>query len=302
MNIREEIIKSQQTVASLLVNPPPSDIIDPALYAERKPYVDKECQLITYMATRAVPIRFDIDDDNLLDVGYDFGRELLDIPEEGEDILIPIDPMMPYPLSLFYGQLLGGEGSHKHALLCGYVLSDGRDILAHPKESYDEARFVIVDLYKWPSGPIPWMVDSVSIRTDRSVRLITSPSEFYMMAREDTDELERVAARATQAINFMVACYGLLNMKHTIKQETDPPEKLNEARRKKGKIELTKSVVVKLDPRYVVHEGATRTHASPRPHWRRGHVRTMKSGKRVPVQPHMVMGEVPLPNEYVVKK
>lgn len=41
------------------------------------------------------------------------------------------------------------------------------------------------------------------------------------------------------------------------------------------------------------HRGGT--HASPRPHWRRGHLRTYKTGLQVPVAPHIVGASGPVP-------
>lgn len=68
-----------------------------------------------------------------------------------------------------------------------------------------------------------------------------------------------------------------------IETEIKPDAKLNKARIKKGKVPLFEYKVLKIDPQSTVSDGSTLsgTHASPRTHLRRGHIRRLKNGTTV---------------------
>ena len=295
MNIRDEIMESMTKIKKSLTPKNPIFIEKP----ERAPYVEREFQLITYMLRKAIPIRMDRSTIDLLEVGADFGEELLDMNDESVDAMVMnVTPRLPYDVVMFYGPLMNSEweDQQNRILLAGYINSQGND-------AGEKNALVIVDIYKSRALPrnISWFPDSVAFRLDPNPAILTSPSEGYLLEPDDPD-LEKIKDRGSQAIHYFVACYGMLNMKHTMTTETSPAEKLQKAREAKGKLPLPTTVEVKLDPRYAIRGAGPGTHASPRPHWRRGHVRTLQSGKRVPVQPHMVMGDAPLPKELVVKK
>ena len=76
--------------------------------------------------------------------------------------------------------------------------------------------------------------------------------------------------------------------------EKYPAAGLNAHRIKKGKVPLFSHHVVTIDPKRIVYEHGDGTdangikRASPRLHWRRGHVRTLSSGKKVGVPPCII--------------
>lgn len=68
-----------------------------------------------------------------------------------------------------------------------------------------------------------------------------------------------------------------------IETEIKPDAELNKARIKKGKVPLFEYRVLKIDTQSTVFDGSTLsgTHASPRTHLRRGHIRRLKNGTTV---------------------
>lgn len=84
----------------------------------------------------------------------------------------------------------------------------------------------------------------------------------------------------------------LLMMLHSRSTEsrTEPaPDKLNKARIKKGNSPIPEHRVVSIVP-YRIAKDIRREYgdagflrASPRLHWRRSHIRTLESGKRIPI-------------------
>lgn len=82
--------------------------------------------------------------------------------------------------------------------------------------------------------------------------------------------------------------------------ETPEPVKLNKAREKKNRPPINRSYLIKVrDHKQKARTsplGIKGTHASPEPHWRRGHLRQIRADYIVPVVPHVVgaaQGDVP---------
>jgi hypothetical protein len=73
-------------------------------------------------------------------------------------------------------------------------------------------------------------------------------------------------------------------------QDVEPaPERLNKKRAMSGACPIFEHRVIRIAPsRHAATEQHGGTHASPAQHWRRGHVRTMRSGKQVNVRPCLV--------------
>jgi hypothetical protein len=67
-----------------------------------------------------------------------------------------------------------------------------------------------------------------------------------------------------------------------------PSERLNKARSSRGSQPLFEHKIVTIDLTTVDKSNGTGTHASPRLHWRRGHIRTLASGVRTKVKPCLV--------------
>lgn len=89
-------------------------------------------------------------------------------------------------------------------------------------------------------------------------------------------------------MNTTVAAFvALINSKSAEVLERSAPEKLNKARAKKGKEPLPSVRFVDVPSRNWQGGAASKGHASPRLHWRRGHLRHLPD-KIVPVSPCLV--------------
>lgn len=146
---------------------------------------------------------------------------------------------------------------------------------------------------------------------DRSSLLIETTSRFYtedMRARVSPQYAEAVKKSfeecadhgrqvLTVALRRIVAL-ALLGDPHAV---TSRPSYigsafLNKKRIKKGKRPFFEWTTVEVKPRVTGQEPKGGTHASPKPHMRRGHVRRLKSGKIVAVKP-MVINKHKMPDE-----
>lgn len=110
---------------------------------------------------------------------------------------------------------------------------------------------------------------------------------------------------AEQIFQNIAALLGLLNARGVTLVDQPAPEKLNKARARKGlhPISASKKVLIRVGDRRVSVSGHSGSHASPRMHWRRGHVRRLESGKIVKVRPHLVgnIGQAAKPDYSVVR-
>lgn len=88
----------------------------------------------------------------------------------------------------------------------------------------------------------------------------------------------------------LIAAIMLLNSKFTRKTNTEVSEKLNKKRQKNNRPQLLSYTTVDLRDLIISTERGG-THASPRPHWRRGHIRTLQNGKKIPIEPCLVNWE-----------
>lgn len=82
----------------------------------------------------------------------------------------------------------------------------------------------------------------------------------------------------------------MMNMPHYHQERVTISEKLNKARIKNKKQLLSPYVRISLRPeiRAALSNGSTDAGYSVRPHWRRGHIRTLQDGKKIGVRPCMV--------------
>lgn len=91
---------------------------------------------------------------------------------------------------------------------------------------------------------------------------------------------------------FSVGLTALLtmNMPHYKSEFIPPIEKLNKKREKNGKAPYSGYTKIYLRPdiQADLNRGSKIAGYAVRPHWRRGHIRTLASGARIPVKPCMV--------------
>lgn len=110
---------------------------------------------------------------------------------------------------------------------------------------------------------------------------------FLKGAYADQDSAVAVIRTAWSCVAVAIA---LLSAKGASSIVEEPSAALNKARERKGLCPLFRHTVVKVEA-YSQTGRPIRlggTHASPALHWRRGHVRDLRSGKKAPVKPCLV--------------
>lgn len=101
-------------------------------------------------------------------------------------------------------------------------------------------------------------------------------------------------------LDIVLGTTVLMSTKYVVLRPEPAPDRLNKAREKKGRLPIGAKIFVSFAKTLPNVRGGT--HASPVPHWRRGHLRTLADGRVVPVSPTIVAwvgGEKPVPKDYV---
>jgi hypothetical protein len=111
------------------------------------------------------------------------------------------------------------------------------------------------------------------------------------------DELTKyfsVGNRISEFIDPVMAMTMYLNTNGVISECTRAPVALNKSRIKKGKLPIPTTHVVRIDPRILGAGGGSGDghHASPRPHYRRGHIRRLDEGRTTWVKACIVAGSI----------
>lgn len=103
----------------------------------------------------------------------------------------------------------------------------------------------------------------------------------------------------------LVSSIALLSTKGITLDRTEVSPKLNAKREADGKKRLHSYATIRIDPEHITQRGHLGgSHASPAPHWRRGHVRKLSSGALAIVRPCVVNAEInpsPPAPQYVVE-
>jgi len=111
----------------------------------------------------------------------------------------------------------------------------------------------------------------------------------YAHRMDDITGQEGMGECTENSIREILDCVSLLACRGIEKEVIRPRESVNKKRVKDGRSPLPSYTLVHLN-RYRKKEGKG-THASPCPHFRRGHVRLLPSGKRTLVSPAIVMAD-----------
>lgn len=170
---------------------------------------------------------------------------------------------------------------------CGAVFPLGEEFLVEPKES--DVGFA--DVKDRPPAGFKTM-------QFRALTHRRSGNDFSTMQSIHDDLIDEIVA--------LKQFCQVLSCKNIGTTQVHPPPKLNKSRLRKGKRPFFSYHVVVLNKEH--HERETRvglgSHASPRFHWRRGHIRVLPSGVKTWVSPHTVgnskLGVVD--KDYVVSK
>jgi hypothetical protein len=106
------------------------------------------------------------------------------------------------------------------------------------------------------------------------------------------------------AVRAVAALIGALGTPKSWRVEQLAPEKLNRQRRLKGKPEIRSQIIIDLSTNKNTEVGEKGVSGGwfVRPHWRRGHIRTLADGRRIPIPPCCVNMEenVPVKPEYIL--
>ncbi|MCB8877415.1 hypothetical protein [Acidisoma silvae] len=107
------------------------------------------------------------------------------------------------------------------------------------------------------------------------------------------------------AYRAVAALIGALGTPLAWRRAEPAPEKLNRQRLLKGRPEIRSQILIDLRPSHNRPRSEDQPHGgwSVKPHWRRGHIRALSDGRRVPIPPCCVNMEegIPVKPEYVLK-
>lgn len=117
-------------------------------------------------------------------------------------------------------------------------------------------------------------------------------------AHEDPHFGKLIVENSGYAANDLTFMIGLLNVKGVERRTTPAPVKLNKKRTAKGKPAISDVIEIRIPYAHSAAHGPG-DRDSPRPHFRRGHVRR-RFGRLIKVRPTFVMAEAPIKN-YVIK-
>ena len=92
------------------------------------------------------------------------------------------------------------------------------------------------------------------------------------------------SARGNNCAGAIVSASLFLNTKHASTEKKQISDKLNKRRLKRGRAPLSDYKIIRLTDYNDKPTGAKGSHASPVPHWRRGHIRTL-GDKKVAIPP-----------------
>ena len=257
--------------------------------------------LIEFMAKNKPPISDAVSEvipDISKAVGFDFGdialipyKERINLAEFAEEIILSGVVVTPYPL-------------------CSYSFKVG-DVHVVCLLSLSDSGGAFIVYSGYPEGPEALNVGCFRFARDAPAgKLLVGLAEATSFAngREmGASELSDRIAASTLSHCFMLS--ALLMAKGVHIELEGAPEKLNAKRIKKGKPPISDIRVVTIrigGKHYHVSGHEKDTHASPRLHWRRGHLRRLPSGEIIAVSPCLVgaanHGDLPKPKEYIVKK
>lgn len=108
------------------------------------------------------------------------------------------------------------------------------------------------------------------------------------------------AACFDTSVRELAACIAMLSAKGTERSEVVASPEINRKRARLGRPALLSYTCIRIAPLRGRKDGGG-THASPRPHMRRGHIRRLRDEKITIVRPHFVMADPGVAPIYRVK-
>lgn len=121
---------------------------------------------------------------------------------------------------------------------------------------------------------------------DRNAMFRMVPAKWLPSGVTPSDGEKAGAVEAGQKVLQILAC---METSHVSRQTVLPPPRLNKAREARRVSPIYSHTIVTINMASVEGGGGESTgHASPRLHWRRGHIRTLPSGQKTKVRPCLV--------------
>lgn len=120
--------------------------------------------------------------------------------------------------------------------------------------------------------------------------------EFARAVRKTEEQCADYGTEAFRTAWRRIMAMAVLNQPAAAVASCTGDAVINAKRKRNGKRPFFEWTTVEVKPRAVVQESKGGTHASPKPHMRRGHVRRYKSGKVVAIKP-MIVNKSKMPDE-----
>lgn len=192
---------------------------------------------------------------------------------------------LPFPCSIFlyddnYAVVVGSTDYLSRLDITSFrkLFDDGEYDSFLNKIYYNE--FFWIKL--WVSKTID---DQIYINASPSFGFFGNENIFYEELRGHDYKLSNdINVEQQNCFEKILSSLVFLNTKYATRSNVDISEKLNKKRNLSGRAKLSNYSIISLDKTYLSADGEGK-HSSPKPHWRRGHGRTLKSGRRVKVQP-----------------
>lgn len=130
--------------------------------------------------------------------------------------------------------------------------------------------------------------------------------EVYLTKQSDQLTGENIEENYKSCGGNIFAAMMLLSSAASSKERHEISPQLAHKRNATGKPPLQGYTTIRLNYPSAGASGGQGTHASPRPHWRRGHIRTMSTGRKIPIAPCLINFDGSIltqkPNIYTVAK
>ena len=177
-----------------------------------------------------------------------------------------------------------------------YVIQDLQVYESHDSEKNPITSLAINAYMRCPQAPKMWARLNervVKNQEDISVDVVDVENKTRFSGIRQCDTDGKLGQFLNDILNIFIV---YINTRKIMKTCNEPSEKLNKKRRKNGRPELKPYTVIHLPAVYYNDPDApgSRTHASPRLHLRRGHIRTQRYGtgleksKRIWIEPTLV--------------
>lgn len=140
---------------------------------------------------------------------------------------------------------------------------------------------------------------SILIRSTGSLKddfRIAVSSNYARAIGQSVEECQKHGAEVFKVMYRRIMALVLLNKGSPSIAKPTENAAVNAKRRRKGKRPFFEWSTVEIKPRVQANEPAGGTHASPKPHMRRGHVRKLKSGRIVNVK-SMIVNKHKMPEQ-----